>query len=291
MNIGIIVASHRRPKLVYEFLSAIQEQSLLPTEIVLSVVETGDVPDFTAINLPIKIIYGKAGSCVQRNKGIDYLCDKVDVIVFFDDDFFPGRNYLEQLELIFIGDRTIVGITGNVIADGATGRGYEVCEACKLIADYETRQTWASGQIKEVPDTYGCNMAFRSQMISYVRFDERLLLYGWQEDVDFSAQLRTVGRVVWTDKIWGVHLGTKLGKTSGRRFGYSQVVNPFYVAKKGNMASSRAAIMVTKNILANMVRSVVPEPYIDRRGRLRGNIIGLLHLARGRLNPEYVIYL
>jgi GT2 family glycosyltransferase len=292
MKIGLIVASFRRPEMVRQLMLTLQSQSRLPEEIVLSLVDPSDAPDLTEIKLPTKLIYGKAGSCAQRNKGIDYLCHRVDIIMFLDDDFWPNRNYIADLDDIFQTDRTIVGVTGYVISDGASSRGHTVSEANNLIADYERgRQTQGSSRVKEVTDTYGCNMAFRSAIIDHVRFDERLPLYGWQEDVDFSAQLRTHGRIVWTDKIWGVHLGTKIGKTSGVRFGYSQVINPFYVAKKGNMSAKKAITLVLKNIVANIAKSAVPESYIDRRGRLRGNLIGLLHLATGRLNPEHVLRL
>jgi glycosyltransferase involved in cell wall biosynthesis len=292
MKIGLVVPSFRRPWMVRQFLSAIQSQSRLPDEIVLSVVDPNDIPELTLITLPIKLIYGEAGSCVQRNRGIDYLRYKVDIILFLDDDFLTGNSYIEQLECIFEADPRIVGVTGHVISDGATSRGHTVSEANRLIADYEAkRSARGGGHVKGVADAYGCNMAFRSEKIDQVRFDERLPLYGWQEDVDFSAQLRSLGLILWTDQIWGVHLGTKVGKTSGLRFGYSQVINPFYVVKKGNMSAKRAWILVLKNVSANIVKSIAPESYVDRRGRLRGNLIGLLHLATGHLNPEYILCL
>jgi GT2 family glycosyltransferase len=292
MKVGLVVASLRRPKMVGQFLSAIQSQIRSPEEIVLSVVEPEDVPSLAEFKLPIKVIYGKAGSCVQRNRGIDYLRHKVDIILFLDDDFWLGYSYIEQLERIFQTHPTIVGVTGYVISDGVTTRGYTVSEADELIADYQAkRSVGASPRMKEVADAYGCNMAFRSAIIDQVRFDERLPLYGWQEDVDFSAQLRRHGLIVWTDMVWGVHLGTKVGKTTGVRFGYSQIINPFYVFRKGNMTLKRAATLVIRNVLSNVVKSIAPEAYIDRRGRLRGNLLGLCHLVAGRLNPEYVLCL
>ena len=78
-------------------------------------------------------------------------------------------------------------------------------------------------------------MAFRAKSIGTLRFDERLPLYGWQEDIDFCGALSATGRIVWTNLIWGVHLGTKVGKVSGVRLGYSQIINPIYIMSKGNM--------------------------------------------------------
>jgi len=38
--------------------------------------------------------------------------------------------------------------------------------------------------------------------------------------------------------------------------------------------------------MSNTVRSMRPEPFVDRRGRLPGNILALADLALGRINPE-----
>jgi hypothetical protein len=46
-----------------------------------------------------------------------------------------------------------------------------------------------------------------------------------------------------------------------------------------------------RNILANLVRSLWSESYIDRRGRLRGNLIAIAHVLSGRIEPEYILKL
>jgi hypothetical protein len=134
-------------------------------------------------------------------------------------------------------------------------------------------------------------MAFRSPSIGSLRFDERLSLYAWQEDLDFCGALRRSGRVVQTNLAWGVHLGTKRGKGSGLRLGYSQIINPAYIFLKGNMSFAYAFKLAAKNLLANALKSIRPESYVDRRGRLRGNLIGILHLIIGRVTPEYILKL
>jgi GT2 family glycosyltransferase len=289
MRIGLVIATHKRDTLVGELLNSIQSQSRLPDEVVLSAVEFSDVPEIPALGFPVKVLLGQAGSCKQRNTGIEYLTGRVDIIVFLDDDFWMAINYLEELDRLFASDSTIVGTTGKVIADGATSAGFSVTQAEALLRSYQARYVRKRSVTIDVPDAYGCNMAFRMRCIDAIRFDERLPLYGWQEDVDFSAQVRKFGRLVRAEATWGVHLGTKVGKTSGLRFGYSQVINPLYVYKKGNMGLSAAGSLILRNLLANTIKSVLPEPYIDRRGRLRGNLIGLAHVLRGRLDPIYVL--
>ena len=75
------------------------------------------------------------------------------------------------------------------------------------------------------------------------------------------------------------------------RLGYSQIINPVYIVLKGNMSFAYAFRLAARNVLANLVKSIRPESYVDRRGRLRGNLIGMLHLVTGRLTPEYILEL
>jgi hypothetical protein len=46
-----------------------------------------------------------------------------------------------------------------------------------------------------------------------------------------------------------------------------------------------------RNLLANAAKSFWSEPYIDRRGRLRGNMLAAWHLLRGKVEPEYILNL
>ena len=91
--------------------------------------------------------------------------------------------------------------------------------------------------------------------------------------------------------ISGIHLGTKHGRTSGVRFGYSQIVNPIYLVNKGTMSLQHCMQLIAKNIVMNLIKSIHPENYIDRRGRLKGNCIALKDCAIGRVDPMRIISL
>jgi GT2 family glycosyltransferase len=288
MRIGLIIASYGRPELVRQLLSSIERQARVPDETVLSVVTEKDFEAALPSDLQVNVVYSSPGLCAQRNKGLAFLQDRVDVVLFIDDDFWMSTTYVGELERIFSENPDVVAATGLVLADGATTPGISVAEAKKCLEDHRPASTV---RIRDVPDTYGCNMAFRAGKIRDLQFDERLPLYGWQEDVDFSAQLRGRGRIIATNLMWGVHLGAKKGKISGLRFGYSQVINPLFIFRKGNMSLQRALFLIVKNIIANVVKSAFPERYIDRRGRLKGNMIGLRHAAIGKLDPMYALKL
>ena len=134
---------------------------------------------------------------------------------------------------------------------------------------------------------YGCNMAFRCTAIQGIRFDERLVLYGWLEDRDFGAAVaKAGGRMIKLGVAFGVHLGVKRGRVSGIKVGYSQVMNPVYMHRKSTMSTAQVVWHIGCNVSANLVKSLHPEPYVDRRGRLLGNLIAGLDLLRLRLTPE-----
>ena len=83
-------------------------------------------------------------------------------------------------------------------------------------------------------------------------------------------------------------LGVKAGRTSGLRLGYSQVANPLYLVKKRSVSLRWALKLMGGNIASNIVGAVNPPPYIDRRGRLQGNLLAVGHLLSGSLDPKYI---
>jgi GT2 family glycosyltransferase len=289
MQLGLVIASHRRPEILQKVLMNLLSQHRIPDHIVISAVEPADISDLGHTMENVQAIFGTAGLTCQRNRGMARLIHTTDVIIFIDDDFIVGDDYFLNIERIFEQDDSIVSVTGVVIADGASSPGFTFEEGLRFLEQYSHRT--AAPAMQDIRGAYGCNMAFRTARIGSQRFDERLALYGWQEDLDFCGALRGSGRIVKTNLIWGVHLGTKRGKGSEVRLGYSQIVNPAYIAHKGNMSVAYAFRLAAKNLLANVVKSIHPENYVDRRGRLRGNLIGMVHLMTGRLTPEYILKL
>ena len=140
---------------------------------------------------------------------------------------------------------------------------------------------------------YGCNMAVRRDVIirNDVLFDETLPLYGWWEDVDFSRRVAPFGRILHANRLRGVHMGSKSGRTPGKRLGYAQVINIVYMMRKGSVTLPVGAARIARNIAANLFRQVSPEPWVDRRGRLRGNLMALGDSLLGDVDPQRILRL
>lgn len=289
MRIVVGIATAGRREILSETLLELSRQSRRPAEILVcpAAPEDFDAAQAARLPVPVRHVAGEKGSSAQRNAVLDEALDS-DLLVFFDDDFFPAAGFLEEAERLFAARPDVAVATGAVLADGIHGPGLTPAEARAVLA---ADKPPAQPALAPIHNAYGCNMVFRTAAIraARARFDEALPLYGWQEDADFSRQLLGQGAIVEAQALRGVHLGNKRGRTSGLRFGYSQVANPLYLVRKGTMGPRRALRLAAGNIAANLVGSLRNTGLVDRRGRLRGNALALWDALRGRSSPRRIL--
>lgn len=288
MRIHVAIATTGRPDVLCKVVDRFRHQTRKPDGIVVVGAGPADVAGLELLENPPDqtVISPKKGLCCQRNVALSLLRGKSDAVVFFDDDFVVANDFIERLETLFEGDDNLVGLTGWLIADGAqTGAlTYEEAEAmldagAPRPARPDERTSWL----------YGCNMAFRMSACEDLSFDENLPLYGWQEDVDFTEQLGRRGYMLRTAAITGIHMGTRGGRTSGFRLGYSQVANIVYLRRKGTIGAAHGWTLMARNVAANLAKSIRPEATIDRRGRLMGNIRAFGDVLRGKADPLRIL--
>jgi len=286
LRTAVIIATKGRPQEVSNLLGALEHQTALADLIIVSACDPTDIAQGRALPANVEVIYGPAGLPAQRNRALALLRGKCDIVVFFDDDFVPSRYWLEQIQLLFATHADVVSVTGKVLVDGVVAGMLDWREGQRLVDDADRSRKLAahdySLQSHHFP--YGCNMAFRVSSIEHLTFDERLVLYGWLEDRDFAV--RAGSKMVRTDALWGVHLGATRGRTSGLSFGYSQVVNPWYLATKGTMTSFDVLRNVIRALAGNTFGSLLIDPRVDRLGRLKGNVIALRDIVSGQWAPE-----
>lgn len=285
-RLAVIIASIGRADQLRQTVEHLDRQTRRPDRILVVSVSAEDVIGLEKIvDRPVEVIFADKGLPKQRNAGLRHMVGKADIVAFFDDDFVPAPDYLATLEHLFETRPEVVGATGRVIADGIKTRGISFNQALRLIAEDVPPLEMTE---RSMPALYGCNLSVRVSAIDGLWFDENLPLYGWQEDVDFSYQLGRRGTLLLTDILAGVHMGIKGGRTSGKRLGYSQIANPVYLLRKRTIPRKLAWRLMTRNVVANVLKSLRPEPYVDRRGRLAGNFIAVSHLLTGRIHPRHV---
>lgn len=286
MKIIVGIATAGRREVLSETLLHLTRQDRKPDAILVCPSSPDDVDETFAetLSVPVTIVAGERGLTKQRNTILSAI-DAGDLLVFFDDDFLPQADFLANAETLFLKEGDIVVATGLVLADGIHGPGIPVKEGLEILE--RDRAAGSQATLEPVYNAYGCNMVFRLSAIEAdgTRFDERLPLYGWQEDVDFCRRLACHGRIVRSSDLRGVHLGNKRGRTSGLRFGYSQVANPLYLFRKGSVSLRWTLHLMGSNVAANTIGSLRSQGLVDRRGRLKGNLIAFADLLRGRIDP------
>lgn len=287
LRIAVGIATSGRAEILGNVVSTITEQTRQPDSILICPAKAEDAGEVLNSHPAIKIVLGRPGLPHQRNTILSH-CD-ADLLLFLDDDFLMQSEYIEELEKLFLSSPEVVVATGLVTADGIRGPGFSFEEGRRLLVDLHVDQ---EPMIRETYGGYGCNMALRLETVRQhgLEFDENLPLYAWLEDIDFSRQLAKYGRVVKSTMLRGVHLGTKgSGRSSGMRLGYSQIANPVYLARKGTLSWAFSMKYMRRQFIANCVRSVKPEPWVDRRGRLKGNILAIYEVFRGRSSPSRIL--
>ncbi|HYF08477.1 MAG TPA: glycosyltransferase [Acetobacteraceae bacterium] len=288
MRIAVGIATRGRAAVLGETLAEVLRQTRAADRVIVCHVTEEDVAGLRTRFDSVEFITAPPGLPRQRNAIMDAAVD-CDLLLYLDDDFLPAPEYLAVLHAVAKARPDLVVATGVVIADGAKGPGITVAEGRALIRqDMPVAEPHAS---EPAFNAYGCNMAIRlaPACAQGIRFDEALPLYAWYEDIDFSRRLGAHGAILRLPGARGVHLGVKAGRVKGLRLGYSQVANPVYLARKGSYPWSHALWSAGRHLVINLLRSPVPEPHVDRFGRLRGNLIALVDLLRGRAAPARIL--
>ncbi|CAB3758882.1 glycosyltransferase family 2 protein [Paraburkholderia humisilvae] len=300
----VIIATKGRAVETATLFDFLFEQDARPDAVYVVGAETADLPDVAGHPLhahaTVKLLLAKGpGLTVQRNAGVAELLrdlerDRVEepwFAAFFDDDFRPHRGWLQQCDALFAAQPAMIGMTGQILADGVRGKGVSEADALRYLSGaLAPQEHWASGaERRPLNSAYGCNMAFVERVIRACRFDEALPLYGWQEDQDYTSQALALGEFVYEPACRGVHLGVKNGRISGVRFGYSQIANPIFLVKKNTMARKKAYVFITRHLLSNVYHSLQRDPIFDYRGRLKGNVLAFIDYVRGSSHPQRIL--
>ena len=279
------IASAGRAALLATVLADLERQTVTDFAGVVSVPDSKSLP---AGGVPERwaIVTNTRGLAAQRNAAIEAALDS-EVIFFFDDDSVVREDYVVNALDFFRTHPDVVGLTGRVIIDGASRGEISQADATAAIARSYVEPLF--GKWKPTRQLYGCNFAYRLSADPAIRFDSRLPLYSWLEDHDFARRLARHGVLAKVDDCVIVHRGASSGgRTAHQRLGYSQMMNPIYLWKKGSFPTWLMAWEIFRPTAKNLANSVVGGERSWRRVRLRANAMALHDALRGRITPERI---
>lgn len=288
MRISVVLCSYGRPAVLDDTVQSVLRQTVLPEEILIAVSSREHVQERTLARDRVRLVLSRKGLTIQRNTALEHVAD-TDLIAFLDDDIELCATYLENMQRLFSEDPSVIVASGSMLADG--GRSSQVSreeamELCKK-ANAELRSPQPI-LTRPLDYGYGCNMLVRAAAARMNRFDERLSLYAWLEDSDFSYHCTRSARPPLTNlSAQCVHMGWRGGRISGLKMGYSQIVNPIYLWRKARVFSLRHIVVQywLRCFVANCVGVIWGKREEERMNRLKGNLIALWHLVNGQCDP------
>lgn len=288
-HLAVVLASAQRPHLLGEALASCAAQTGVVFDGVVSVPDEGSLPSDRSMLAGWRVITGTRGLAAQRNAGLDAVTD-AELVAFFDDDAVLRADYLAQAVRFFKANPAVLGLTGRVLLDGATTG--EVDRAKAAAALEQSALSGLQPQWKPSRQLYGCNFVVRMSAVPNMRFDARLPLYSWLEDHDFARRLMKVGPLAKVENCVIVHRAAASGgRQSHVRLGYSQVMNPVYLKRKGSFPTWLAAEQILRPVAKNVALSLGGSAATWRRQRLAGNYRAAADVLRGRITPERIVTL
>jgi len=279
-----ILASTRRPQTLHDTLRSLAEQSRPPDRVILSLVQPEDFDGCWPNGLTGIVIAEAAGLTAQRNAGLRHLLPGTGIVVFLDDDVTLAPDCLANAEQVFREKPDLMVLSGTFLRDG----GVTHLEAQALLAQVPRPDppVFAAST-----NCYGCLFFVRRILLEKERFDERLMGYSFLEDVDFARRAMRYGQVGCYSGASFVHLRVGSGRVNDRQFGYSQVINPFYLYRKGSISFKELlqkcwlSSLAGNGLYAVLGKCLKRSPGNYRR-RLAGNLHGFWEILIGKAAPD-----
>jgi GT2 family glycosyltransferase len=182
MTISVLIPSWKRPESLARCLDALERQTRLPDQVVLSV-RPDDAPTREMIAarkspFPLDVATPeRPGLLAALNAGFDRA--ECDLIAATDDDTEAHPDWLERIEARFEADPRLGGLGGRDRMPAEEGEGWEepndlpvgrVLWFGRVVGNHN----FGSGEIREVDILKGANMAFRRNALGSKRIDTAL---------------------------------------------------------------------------------------------------------------------
>lgn len=232
------------------------------------------------------MVFGAKGLCAQKNHALRSIAGAPEFIAFFDDDTEIEEHCIEEMQRMFREHDSVVLANIVNLAHGIYAAGTLTREIARKLIQNQMKRGLPQENFIPARTGYGGRMALRGSLLGKEWFDERLPLYSFLEDYDFTLRSRKYGLIGDNPRAIGVHIELSGGRMNQDRTGYSQIVNPIYIWSKRTGASLPRTVA---GALRRTLRNAVRIADSSHRGRFFGNLLGWSHLLAGKIDPEYIL--
>jgi GT2 family glycosyltransferase len=231
----------------------------------------------------IELVNSEPSTCIQRNVGFNFI-KKSKYIMFLDDDnifysdaFYKMQNFLNNNKdfvgvafnqiykerkniLDFFKKNYITNKIGIYSLDngGFSGSGWQ-----SRFVNFENNKI-----VQWLPTRA---VIYRSSEIKNSRFDKKLGVYGYLEDLDFSLQLKKRGKLMVCSDAKYSH--NQSITRPGFQFGKKELRNRYYIVKKHKLSRSLFFLTTFLRMLLTFKEGILGN--LNSFKRLMGNLVAL----------------
>jgi hypothetical protein len=234
-------------------------------------------------DLNIKLVDSQPSTCIQRNIGFNFL-ENEEYIMFLDDDNIFYTDAFYKMQIFLKSYNNFVGVAFNQIYN------YKYNFLDKIKKNFIFNNTgiynsenggfaksgWQSKFINFNKDSIvqwlpTRAVIYKSNEIKNIRFDNKLGVYGYLEDLDFSLELKKKGNLMVCSEAKYTH--DQSINRSEFKFGKKEVKNRYYILKKHNLNRNLFFITLLARILLTFCKAMIGD--LGSLKRVLGNIIGI----------------
>lgn len=234
-------------------------------------------------NIQIKIIDSEPSTCIQRNAGFNFI-ENNEYIMFLDDDniFYPDAFY--KMQYFLNNNKNFSGVAFNQIYNEKKSileKFKKNCISNKLgiyssniggfsNSGWQSRFiNFSNNAIVQWLPTRA--VIYRSEKVRNIRFDEKLGIYGYLEDLDFSLQLKKNGNLMVCSDARYSH--DQSITRPGFEFGKKELRNRYYIVKKHNLKKNLFFLTSLFRMILTFKEGMFGD--INSFKRLAGNLVAL----------------
>lgn len=282
-RVSAIICTMDRPKMVQRLVCALEEQTLLPDEvIVIDDSERADLKELLEGRDRIFYVHGEehSGLTAARNTGIHLASG--DICVFLDDDIVPEPDLLEHLVEAYRRDPSIGGAGGIPAEPEVPSRArfifLRIFQRGPFAHPASFQQSGGSGEIRRVNRLSGAIASYKKEVLEKFSFDENLVAYCLGEDMDHSWRVSREYPLVLVPEARALH--DVLGWTSldmRNRFRNKVLTYTYHYLK--NLRGSLKYAMLYGWLLVGIAGEAVIYTFLERNAdTLRGLFDAIHHI-------------
>ena len=234
-------------------------------------------------NSHIKIIDSEPSTCIQRNVGFEFI-EESEFIMFLDDDniFYPDAFY--KMQYFLNNNKNFSGVAFNQIYNEKISilEKFKKNYISHKLGIYSSNiggfsnSGWQSKFINFTNNSIvqwlpTRAVIYKSEKVKNIRFDEKLGIYGYLEDLDFSLELKKTGNLMVCSDARYSH--DQSITRPGFEFGKKELRNRYYIVKKHNLKKNLFFLTFLFRMVLTLKEGIFGD--INSFKRLAGNLVAL----------------